>query len=275
MTKIILKNSLGTLCLFGGGNNKVRMTAIKGLEFVPKSYKTIKFSGCDGLETVEDVHSPRTVSGSGDIFISSPKELNVLYNAFAQKGEMTVIKNQNKYKTSYKPISFEITGKYPKCFTFVFQIVCDQPCFLSFEPKREDVFSRQDMVREGFVLPAVFTKRISSIKLMNKGHKKAEPVIRVKNNIKEGEAFKVKIINHTTGQSLALQNILPGTESIVIDINNRKVTNENGDNLESLLTADSYLSDFYIDTGINEIEFCSEKDGLMAEIEFYPLFLGV
>ncbi len=275
MTKIILKNSLGEICLFGGGNNKIRLTAIKGLEFVPKSYKTVKYSGTDGLDTVDEVHSSRTITGSGDIFITTLKELNALYNVFAEKGEITVFKDRNKYKNSYKPISFEITDKYPKCFTFVFQIVCDNPCFLALEPERKNIFSRQDLVKEGFVLPTAFTQRVFSVKLINKGHKKAEPVITVKNNILEGETFKIQIINHTTGQSLSLENVLSETEKIVIDIKNRKITNQNGENIDILLSADSYLSDFYITTGINEIEFYSDKDGLMSEIEFYPVFLGV
>ena len=76
MTKLNFENPLAKVMMFVGGDYPVRLTHLEGLEFVPKIYHTVKYSDCDGQDTISQVHGVRTITGSGDIFAASESVLN-------------------------------------------------------------------------------------------------------------------------------------------------------------------------------------------------------
>ena len=279
MTRINFKNALSDTVMYGGGNYPIRLTSLDGLEFVPKKYHTVTYSGTDGADTVCQVHDRRVITGSGDIFITSKLQLNNLCNVFSEPGILTLTRDNVTRKTKYKPSQFDIKRKNEKCFVFTFQIICDNPCFEALNNHNIDLFKRENLVFGSVSLPAVFTKRINEAKFINKGHKKAEPVIYVKyisdasGSSKEGFVIR----NKKTNQEIKFTDEVKKHGTVIFNISDRTVKSKDNENLEKYITQDTYLSDFFVDTGLNDFEFINlnTSENVVAELSYLPLYLGV
>lgn len=279
MTKLTLKNSLGEAVMAGGGNSHIRLTALSGLEFVPKSYGTVKFSETDGIQTVTDVHTERTITGKGDIFFTSDEEIKKLYSVFLKKGEIFLTSKGKSYKCGYKPSKFETEKQGNHVVSFVFQIICDSPYFLPYRSEKKDIYKRQDMINGDVTLPAVFTARETKTYVVNKGHKKCEPTINLyyAKDLEGTSDNGVIIKNATTGQFIKFNGKVKDYGSVAVNVSQRKAYAGSGEDISRLLSNDTYLSEFFIETGSNEIEILNNNlsESIYADIEYCPLYLGV
>lgn len=121
-----------------------------------------------------------------------------------------------------------------------------------------------------FKLPCMFTRRTSNANVINLGDVDTEPIIRVSlgGNADDGTngAFGTLVINNeSTKQSIELN--LQNTEKITtvtLDIPNRKIYSQDNQNLIHYLSPSSFLSDFWLKKGQNQIsvlnnmsEFCT------------------
>lgn len=279
MTKLTFKNPLSEVSMFGGGNYPIRLTKLEGLEFVSKSYVSVKYSGTDGINTISQTHNERIISGNGDIFLFSEQEVNKILNVFAEPGTLFVTKNGITRKINYKPGEFDIARKNGHCFVFTFQVICDNPCFEGMYPHSVNIYERRNKVSGNVTLPCVFTERFTCVTVLNKGQKKAEPVISVvfleDAEGVENNGFIIK--NISTGQRLKFLSTVKEHKTVTVDIANRKVVSESGEDLLKYLSDDSYLSDFCMEAGVNRFEFenLNKSENLLANISYTPLYLGV
>lgn len=279
MTKLNFENPLANVTMFGGGDYPVRLTQLEGLEFVPKSYHTVKYSLCDGVDTISQVHDVRTITGNGDIFVTSERQVSELCDVFAEPGTLSVTRGNVTRKIAYKPGEFEINRKSRHLFVFTFQIICDSPCFEAITRHKASIFERKNMVFGNVELPIVFTERKTRVNHKNKGHKRIEPLITVKfigdasGLVQDGFIIK----NHTTGQEIKFLSQVKNFGSVIFDISQRKVLSESGENLEKYLAQETYLSDFWVDAGQNDLEFINlnTNENVYAELSYIPLYLGV
>ncbi len=280
LTKLSFTNPLGKVDMTGGGTSHIRIISVSGLEFVPKNYGVIRFSDTDGIETVTENHTERTITGKGDIFFKSYEEVKRLQSVFMEKGEITVTKNGRKFKCGYKPGKFETQREGRYILSFVFQVICDSPFFTAETSESVYLRKRINMVSgTGVTLPAVFTKREQKVSVINKGHKRTEPVIKItyakplSGSLNGGIVIK----NNTTGKFIKFTGKAKDYTAFDIDIKQRKVLSKDGADISSCLSDDTYLSEFFLNVGVNEIEVINSNlsEDISAKLEFDPLYLGV
>ena len=69
------------------------------------------------------------------------------------------------------------------------------------------------------------------------------------------------MINHTTGQQLVLERAAAAGEVVTIDIPNRQIVSSLDGDVTSVISQDTYLSDFWLDVGVNDVEAVSYATG--------------
>lgn len=162
------------------------------------------------------------------------------------------------------------------------QLECDSP-YLKDATETKEVIYREDKLLE-FKYPKYFDfgnefKAISvtthEVPVYNSGDVKAEPIITIINTGETAENITgIKIINNTTNQKIRLDYATKAGETIIIDIPERKIYSNNGENLINLLTDDSYLSDFYLQEGTNIVKVETNlNEKIVAYCSFYNQYL--
>ena len=255
---IAYENELGKINLNKG---LWRVKDIEGLGFLKKAESVIRFSGEDGQELSESVIHSRIITIAGDI-LRKGAELERGIGILTKSGVLKIQSGAKQRKIFCRPTLFsaetsERNAVYQK---YVLQLTADDPYFEDFEKKRVPLFLREDLVRESFTLPCVFTRRVSRTNVINSGNADTRPVICVVCEREgEGESFGIVIRNHTTGQKFSLIYRMKQGEEIYINFKERTVTSNlcgDGDdgNRIMYLSTDSFMSEFYFVPGVNDIE---------------------
>ena len=71
----------------------------------------------------------------------------------------------------------------------------------------------------------------------------------------------IKIKNHTTGQHMKLDYVPVAEEVITVDIPNRKVTSSINGSILTAISRKTFLSDFWLAEGVNDIEVTNYNAG--------------
>ena len=174
------------------------------------------------------------------------------------------------------------------------QFVCDYPYFEDKDTKTVPLFEVEhllgsttrwclengQLIQQGvesgtFVLPCMFTRRITKVNVVNIGDVDTEPIIKIRlnggtYNGTGGTPGTLVIRNESTNQhiELNLENA-ENTKEVIVDIPNRKIYSQDNKNLIHHLAPTSFLSDFWLQKGQNEIcvdNYISES--CVVECEF-------
>lgn len=276
---ISYENESGKIDLNSG---RWRLKEIEGLGLCEKLETKVSYQGIDGSELISAVTESRTITMSGDILIKEKgtAEITRAIKILNKGGTLKIQAGGKRRKIKVRCAYFraEKGDKRANYQQFVLQLTADYPFFEEFTGKKISLFYREDLIKDSFTLPCMFSRRISRIKAVNSGDVKCMPKVYIICQ-KEGNSGNITLINHTTEKQFSLDYSMTAGEEICIDFENRKITSnikdKNGGNLLSYMTQDSYLSEFYFEEGINDIEVLSLGEGseMTAFCEYNPKFV--
>ena len=255
MFEIIFYNSRGRV-VFGGGKSDSRWRIIEadGLGLSGKSYKTCTYENYPGQETVKAHTNARTITLKGDFFMGSGylNEYKNVLSVLDKDGVLEILSRGtavriNGYCTQFFPL--EKKGEY---LPFTVQFVCDEPYFESATAFEVPVFKTVAKLDCDFTFPGMFSERITRRNVYINSNAETEPVIII--NAGRNPNGILHIFNHTTGESLNINYEPLNNEYITVDVKNRRIFNQNGNNLLNYLADDSFFDGFHLYPGDNEIE---------------------
>lgn len=265
---IAFENELGKINLNGG---VWRVKDIEGLGLLEKTVSVVTYPDTDGRELLSAVTHSRDITISGDVLRRGEvkNELSRAMRILNRNGFLIIHTGSKKRKIACRCNVFSAGTKERNAVyqTFVMQLTCDYPYFEDFEERRVSVFKREDLIKDTFTPPCVFTKRVSRTDILNSGDTDTRPVFFIVCESAQSDgSFGIKIINHTTNQSFELLYKIQAGEEITVDFSDRTVTSNiksvenNRGNLIGFMSMDTFLSEFYFEPGFNDIE-CLNMDG--------------
>lgn len=250
------QNSQGTVEISGDTSKDIRLLQAEGLGLAESAYITAVFSGCDGQETISSHTLPRTVTlraeiCGGDISDITAKTLRILKDSgwlYIENGKTNrrIYCNQVKIPDPVRVLKGRICE-------FAVQFVCDSPYFEDGCESTVPLYMRTKNLTTPFTLPAVFGATVMGASVYNLGDRNIEPCIYI-NCPNELESVETVILtNNTTGAKIVLEYAPMADDRITVDIKNRKIVSSITGNLLNHLTDDTFLGDFVLEKGVNDL----------------------
>lgn len=264
------ENEYGLLRFSGGGGSCFRTLQIDGLGLPELECNVTGYAGQPGQVLISSKDSARVITLSGDV--TAPEglrqELSRMMRILYHPGRLTISSGSRSRAINCRCTAANETERQGLGIAvLVLQFTCDNPYFTDETPRRVNLFYRRDMVQSTFALPCVFTERVHRLTVINAGDVRAEPVFTVYNDFQASETaflsldYGLEIMNHTTGRKIALlRETLPG-EVITIDLPNRRITSDIAGDITYSISQDTFLSDFYLETGANDVETVNYSPG--------------
>jgi len=255
MFEITFYNSCGSV-VFGGGRAQSRFRIIEadGLGLSGKSYKSCTFENCPGQETVNVRQNARTITLKGDFFMGQEyiEDYKNALSVLDKEGTLEIKTHGdtvriNAYCTQFLPL--EKKGVY---LPFTVQFVCDNPYFESARGYEVPIYKTVGKLSNEFEFPDAFSERISRRNIYINSSAETEPMIVINAGRNPGGVLHIQ--NHTSGEHLDINYEPLGGECITVDVKNRRIFNQNGDNLLNYLADDSFFDGFHLYPGDNDIE---------------------
>ena len=250
MIKLIFYNDIGEVRFEHGA---WRLTEAEGFSVPASQISAVRYINQPGHFVTGISKNPRTITLSGDINLGKCGEdaFSKACAVLEKEGTLRIETLRFKREIGARCIEFvpgERRGPYR---SFVMQFLCDCPYFEDAEETRTVIYNRVGYLTCDTVLPAVLSGRIAKGDIKYKGSAFCEPKIIV--TLPEGIGV-LKIINHTNGGKISVNYDSSQAKSLIINVKNRTITDENDANLLDLLTDDSFFDGFRIDNGENTIE---------------------
>lgn len=253
-------NDTGSV-VFGGKSSDVtsfRLTEAEGFSPPQKAFSTAEIPGMPGQVTTEARVGARVITLSGDFLLSGEniKIYERLLRILDSEGWLCVYSGGKKRKIKAMCSDFAEGERNGRFVSFAVQFTCDCPFFEDFEQMTKYIFKRTDRIDSEFTLPGIFTDRISKGDILYGGSAKSEPIICIKNlsDLKADTTDNIEIRNNTHGESIKLVYTPKKDEVITVDIAERRIYNDRGENLLFCMSEDTYLDEFALYPGENEIE---------------------
>ena len=304
MLHIVYENKIGRLD-FNGGKGKYpwRILEIDGLGLTGKNFETVEYPGGIGQRTLSETLNARTISIQCDINsiasyyggVSNKRlEISKALKILNEPGTFHISDGLRNRKINARCVEAVQGERYGGYVIFAMQFVCDYPYFEDKDAHNVLLFKAEDLIgsstrwylkdgqltKEGiesgkFILPCMFTRRISKGIIMNSGDVDTEPIIRIHLNGEmyngtDGPPGTLIIHNESTKQKIELNlNEAENTQDVIVDIPNRKIYSQDNKNLIHHLAPTSFLSDFWFQKGQNHIcidNYISESS--LVECEF-------
>lgn len=253
-------NDMGRVHLHGDGRGPWNITDITGLGLTTKAFNVVTYPGQQGQQTISAVNNARIITIKGDIYTEDgspahfllPKAMKVLN----VPGQLIVHGNTVRRKINAHCTAFEQGERNGPYHSFVIQFTCDNPFFEGYKATQVSVFYRENLIKQVLKLPMVFSRRVSRADINNIGDVDTEPVfiIQTMGVSDSGSNDGIEIINHTTNQRILLEYNPSIGETVRVDIPERKIYNDAGVNLIDKISLDTFLSDFWLQTGRNDVE---------------------
>lgn len=259
MTQIIFQSSAGVVRFGGGGKDAWRMTEVSGLGMSGKSFQTVVYSSEAGQRTIGEQRSRRIITIGGDVCGGShPVSVRIAdaVKALDKPGWLTV-RHAGICRRIWARCSALEQGQRKGAFrTFRVQFCCDSPFFEELEPRKTALFERKNEIKTTFCFPCVMSERTSRGSVVNSGDAEAEPVFDIYfgENAQFDKAVEITLYNRSTGEKLTVSYLPEAGEVVTIDIPQRRIFNNKGENLISILADDSYMSLFTLAEGVNIME---------------------
>ena len=273
MLTVKYKNSRGEVVLSGGGSSPMRLTAIEGLGLAEREYQTASFAGYDGQETVSSKYLARSITISGDVTaINAAEELRRAIDVLCAEGYLYITDGDMSRRIYCNQVAFPDAERIlrGKIASFAFQLVCDSPFFEDSEDTSRAIYERVKNITTPFTLPMVFGTTVTGASVTVNSRQGAEPILKIYCKKALESAETVKIVNSTTGKTVTLTHTPQAGETITVDIKNRTAVSSKTGNIISKLTDDTFLSDFKLVYGINELKASvgSISSGITVECIF-------
>lgn len=260
-------NDAGSV-IFGGSSadaSPFRLTGAEGFSPPSKVFTAAEFPGIPGQVTTEARTGARVITLSGDFLLSGEniKMYERLLQILDSDGWLCVYSGGKKRKIRAMCSDFAEGERNGGFVSFAMQFTCDSPFFEDFEPMKKYIFKRTDRIDSRFTLPGIFTGRISKGDILYGGSAKSEPIISIKILSDAGAHTddSIEIRNNTHGESIKLLYTPKKGEVITVDIADRKIYSDSGENLLCFMSEDTYLDEFALYPGKNEIEVVSSGYG--------------
>ncbi len=276
--KLLFENEVGRLQINGGGRqrygNGIYLQRIHGLGMPEKEYLTASYVNQPGQTLISEKDSVRLITLSVDLCCqqNAPLELRRLLKIIYMPGVMTLWSGAIKRQIVCRCTKVEEPVWHGKQIaSFVLQFTCDKPYFTDVVKMQEVLFSRTDLIRGSFTLPCVFTQRIMRRTLVNRGDVLSEPIItffgvqQSKEAVVE-ERSGISIVNHTNGKRIELLYEIAEGETVTLDISKRSIRSDRNGNIMFSLGKESYLSDFWLDPGENDVEVIRHSENLNMNV---------
>lgn len=266
MIKLKFFNSLGEV-LFDKDNWHI--FEIDGLSLPTKQVTAVRYINQPGQTTTYSIENPRTITVSGDINLKN-REYDAFSDAsrvLAKDGVLEIETDAFIRQINARCIEFipgEKRGAYRQ---FVVQFLCDSPFFEDIDYTETVIYERVPLLNKDTVLPAIFSSRTSKGDVFCRGTAFSEPKIYV--SVPEGVGALI-ISNITTGSSICLEYDGSIFSELIIDVENRTITDENGISRLDILTDDSFFGGFLIESGVNRIEVINSdvSQAVEAKMEY-------
>lgn len=263
MLAISFENDFGRLWLSGSGGLPLRLLAAEGLGLGGKECNVTSYAGQSGQVLLSEKDAARVITLSFDVSAVGGhlrEELSRMMRILYHAGRLTVVSGNRRRVIGCRCTAFEEPERHGReLAALVVQFTCDMPYFTDEVPQSVNLFLRSDKVRSSFTLPCVFTERTNRLLVTNRGDVCAEPVFMVHHAAQDeasalDEAIGLELINHTTGQRILVEHGTVPDETVTIDIAERQITSDIDGDITHTLSQDSYLSDFWLDVGVNDVE---------------------
>lgn len=295
MLHITYENEIGRLHLGGGSDySNWHIIEIDGLGLAEKSLNAVTYPWGIGQQTLSETLQPRTITIQCDIHNlgGSKYEVSNALKILNYPGDLLIYDGYRTRKISARCTSStqgERNGGYK---VFAMQFVCDYPHFEDSNITSIPIFKLEnliggsvrwykndngELVHEAnesgtFKLPCVFTRLTSEANVLNIGDVDSEPIIKVymqgetSNSVNSGILY---IKNKSTNQQIELNCEAVSGDIITLNIPNRTIYNQHGENLISYLSPRSFLSDFWLKRGNNYISVINNiTDSCIVTCEF-------
>ena len=268
MVHIEFENELGRLFFTGGGDALLKTVQVAGLGPPDREFQVTGYSGQAGQHLISQKDMARIITISGDLAAPGrlQQELSAMMRILYHPGRLLISSGNRRRCISCRLTSFDEPERHGRGMaSFVLQFTCDNPYFTDEREQSVQLFYRRDLVSGRFTLPCVFTECVTRRNVVNRGDVKAEPVITLYNSYSEDAAVfslrsGIHMMNHSTGQALVfLHTTVPG-EIVTIDIPKRQIISSRSGDITGTLAEDSFLSDFWLETGVNDVEVINYTD---------------
>lgn len=269
-------NDFGSV-VFGGKSTDsapFKLTGADGLSLPQKTFTRVKYASSDGQLTSDVTVNARTITLAGDICKKNGgiAEYRRLLKILDNEGTLCIYGGANR---KIKAVCSDFARGSDKngYLTYVIQFKCDNPYFEDFLPVKRYIYKRTDNIDQGFKLPGVFTKRASKGDINYSGTAASYPKIIVKSGgdgvlaASENECM-LEIRNNTSGKFIKLNRLPSSGEYLTADVENRKIYGSNGENLLKYISDDTYLDEFKLCPGKNEIEVITNAGSVTVLCEF-------
>lgn len=242
--------------LFGDGKDEnFRISEIRGLGFPDVERQTVVYSGRRGEKTLSKRFLPRVITIKLDVMKS--KLMSYLVKALSEDGELYIKADDKERHISAICVAMDEIEKIGDITRLVLQFIADDPAFLEFPLVRQGIFERVDLVSGSLSLPCVFTRRVCGGSFYNNGDLTTEPILTILCISSAGNESSLKLNNNTTGAKIELTYKFKAGDVITIDTKNAEIYNQNGESLLPYISDDTYLSEFVLSKGENEISVTS------------------
>ncbi len=254
--QLIYKNNLGTVEISGNSASSIRLIEADGFGIAEREYITAVFAGYDGQETISSRALPRAITIKAEIcgqdisaiardtmkILIEPGWLHIENNEISRR----IYCNQVKIPDPARVLKGKIAE-------FAVQFICDKPYFEDTFENAVALYMRTKNLSTPFTLPVVFGTTVMGAAIKNLGDYSIEPCIYIKCPKALQSAETVIITNNTTGARIVLEYAPKSGDEITVDIKNRKILSSITGNLLNNLSDDTFLGDFVLDIGINDL----------------------
>jgi hypothetical protein len=260
----VYENVQGRVEMGGGGRAGCNLTAVSGLGLAQKAFQTASFANRPGQVTLGETATARTIVVSGDVPAPVGARLAEMSRVLNRPGTLKVYSGARRRKIACRCTLFEEGERRGGFGAFTLRLSCDFPYFEDFEPKSYAVTQSRKLVSTSFTLPCIFSNRSAENAVIVAGDERAEPVLELFNNLGNANYSNtsekgITIFNDTTGQKLVFELLTVPNERITFDIPNRAIVSAARGDLLSFLSPDSFLSDFWLEPGVNRLRVKTEN----------------
>ena len=285
MLNITYQNENGKLDFKGGcGRHAWRILEIDGLGIAPKSFNTAQYPATVGQRTLSETIGARTISIQCDVnsiashYGNTPSnrwEISKALKILNEPGTLLISDGVRTRKINARCVEAVQGERHGGYSVFAIQFVCDYPYFEDKETTKVPLFKVEHLLKSTFTLPCMFTRRIAKANVINIGDVDTEPIIKIRLNGGTyngtiGTPGTLVISNESTNQQIELNlHNAENTKEVIVDIPNRKIYSQDNKNLIHHLAPTSFLSDFWLKKGQNQIcvdNYISESS--VVECEF-------
>lgn len=260
--RIEFKNNIGEIKF--GREYVFAVTEIDGLGLVPRTRNMTNFSGVDGQYCLGEYTGARTITINGDFIDENNFWEKKAIRIFHSDGILTVNNKMINTVCSH----FEITRKGGGYKTFILQLTADYPYFQDSVSNHISISEVTRLIKTQFAFPLVMSRRDCRSYVYNYGDTICEPIVKI-TAVNDTVGGTVTIENSTSGKSIAVNYKMNKGEILTVDIEKRTVTSSINGNVLYALSDDSFLSDFVMNTGKNEITVRNASGGeIVVELSF-------